>query len=77
VATPGDFGLKGSPPSHPQLLDYLASELLRHKSTKQIHKLILLSATYRQSIAATGQHAKDPNIFSPASNRAAGGRIDS
>jgi hypothetical protein len=65
VATPGDFGVKGAPPSHPELLDYLASELLRHKSTKQLHKLILLSATYRQS--ARGDEAstqKDPeNIY--------------
>ena len=65
VATPGDFGLKGSPPSHPELLDYLASELLRHKSTKQLHKLILLSATYRQG--SRGDEAsmqKDPeNIY--------------
>jgi hypothetical protein len=65
VSTPGDFGLKGSPPSHPELLDYLASELLRHKSTKQLHRLILLSATYRQSSRGDATSSeKDPeNIY--------------
>jgi hypothetical protein len=65
VATPGDFGVKGSPPSHPELLDYLASDLLRHKSTKRLHKLILMSATYRQSSRGDATStAKDPeNIF--------------
>ncbi len=50
VTTPSNFGLRGSPPSHPELLDWLATELLRHNwSQKHIHRLILTSATYRQS----------------------------
>jgi hypothetical protein len=51
VATPDDFGVKGAPPSHPELLDYLAAELIGSGwSTKHIHRLIMLSSTYRQSI---------------------------
>lgn len=50
VPTPSDFGFKGEPPSHPELLDWLASELIRSGwSLKRIHKLILMSSTYRQS----------------------------
>lgn len=50
VATPSDFGFKGEPPSHPELLDWLASELIKSGwSLKHIHKLILMSGTYRQS----------------------------
>ncbi len=50
VATPNDFGVAGVAPTHPELLDYLADQLLRHDwSLKQLHRTILLSATYRQS----------------------------
>ncbi|MCE9530421.1 MAG: DUF1553 domain-containing protein [Planctomycetes bacterium] len=53
VATPSDFGKNGGTPSHPELLDWLASELVERKwSLKQIHRLIVTSATYRQSSAA-------------------------
>ncbi|MEM1295780.1 MAG: DUF1553 domain-containing protein, partial [Verrucomicrobiota bacterium] len=50
VATPGDFGAEGEPPTHPELLDWLASELMDSGwSTKHLHRLILQSSTYRQS----------------------------
>ena len=46
VATPNDFGFNGGRPSHPQLLDYLASELIDSGwSLKHIHRLIVRSAT--------------------------------
>jgi hypothetical protein len=50
VATPGDFGARGEPPSHPELLDWLASELVAGGwRLKPIHRLIVTSAAYRQS----------------------------
>jgi hypothetical protein len=50
VATPSDFGFNGGRPTHPELLDWLASELIQHKwSLKHIHRLTVTSATYRQS----------------------------
>ena len=50
VRTPSDFGLRAEPPSHPMLLDWLARQLMEQGwSTKDIHRLILTSATYRQS----------------------------
>ncbi len=50
VDTPGDFGLRSSPPSHPELLDWLAAELIESGwSQKHIHRLIVTSAAYRQS----------------------------
>ncbi|MFV1994780.1 MAG: DUF1549 and DUF1553 domain-containing protein, partial [Verrucomicrobiales bacterium] len=50
VATPSDFGYQGTRPTHPQLLDYLARELIDNGwRLKPIHKMLLHSATYRQS----------------------------
>ena len=52
VDTPSDFGLNGGRPSHPELLDWLAGEFIaRGWSLKALHRLILTSATYRQSSA--------------------------
>jgi hypothetical protein len=49
VNTPSDFGIGGSTPSHPELLDYLARELMTHGwSLKHVHKLIVMSKAYRQ-----------------------------
>ena len=49
VNTPSDFGIGGSPPSHPELLDFLARELMTHGwSLKHVHKLIVMSKAYRQ-----------------------------
>jgi hypothetical protein len=50
VSTPNDFGVNGSPPSHPELLDHLATQFVRQGlRLKSLHRLIVLSATYRQS----------------------------
>ena len=53
VLTPDDFGHMGRPPSHPELLDWLACELVDHDwSLKHIHRLILNSSAYRMSSAS-------------------------
>jgi mono/diheme cytochrome c family protein len=50
VATPSDFGANGAKPSHPELLDWLASEFVaRGWSVKALHRLIVTSAAYRQA----------------------------
>ena len=50
VETPSDFGIMGSSPTHPQLLDWLASELISQDwSLKKLHRQMLSSAAYRQS----------------------------
>jgi cytochrome c553 len=50
VSTPSDFGYNGGRPSHPELLDWLASEFVRGGwRLKPLHRLIVLSAAYRQS----------------------------
>lgn len=55
VATPNDFGIRGELPTHPELLDWLATELVDKKwGLKHIHRLIVMSTTYRQS--ATADH---------------------
>ncbi|MGZ4987886.1 MAG: DUF1549 and DUF1553 domain-containing protein, partial [Limisphaerales bacterium] len=62
VETPNDFGHAGALPTHPELLDYLAGELLRNGwKLKPIHKLIMTSATYMQSTAPDPKkEAADP-----------------
>lgn len=53
VATPNDFGVNGSPPSHPELLDWLATEFMAGgRRVKPLHRMIVLSSTYRQASAA-------------------------
>jgi hypothetical protein len=74
VATPSDFGVRGEPPTHPELLDWLASEFTspspltgegsgaRAWSIKHMHRLILQSATYQQATMASKETlAKDPD----------------
>ena len=50
VRTPSDFGLRGEPPTHPELLDWLAATFMDEGwSMKKLHRLILLSNTYQQT----------------------------
>jgi mono/diheme cytochrome c family protein len=59
VDTPSDFGLNGGRPTHPELLDWLAVELIENGwSLKHIHRLILNSATYRQGARADAKAAE-------------------
>ena len=62
VATPSDFGTRGATPSHPELLDHLAGQLLENGwNLKQLHRSILLSSTYRQaSLDRPEMLASDP-----------------
>jgi hypothetical protein len=63
VPTVGDFGLQGEPPSHPELLDWLALEFVENGwSIKHLHRLIVTSATYRQSSrVGRGLLVRDPH----------------
>ncbi|MBL9171319.1 MAG: DUF1553 domain-containing protein [Verrucomicrobiales bacterium] len=62
VATPSDFGVRSDPPSHPELLDYLALYLQRHRwSLKSLHRLIMRSAVYQQTSVDRSEAARlDP-----------------
>jgi hypothetical protein len=62
VETPNDFGLRSKPPSHPELLDYLAWEFIEQGwSIKKMHLLIMLSSTYQQSSEGNPRQAQiDP-----------------
>jgi hypothetical protein len=62
VATPEDFGTQGALPTHPELLDWLAVELMENGwSLKHIHRLIVESATYQQSAEVAPELlARDP-----------------
>jgi hypothetical protein len=64
VATPGNFGKMGVAPTHPELLDWLATEFVRRGwSIKQMHRLIMNSETYKlqSSFYNAGNAEKDPN----------------
>jgi len=62
VVTPNDFGVQGTRPTHPELLDWLAQELIRNQwKLKPIHKLIMTSATYRQGTGDTDPKSKIQN----------------
>ncbi|MBX3745133.1 MAG: PSD1 domain-containing protein [Verrucomicrobiae bacterium] len=63
VRTPGDFGLRADPPTHPKLLDWLAASFVAEGwSMKALHRLILHSATWQQSGHVTPEAAvKDPD----------------
>src|SRR5437867_10659631 len=57
VPTVADFGKNGKPPSHPQLLDWLAVELMENGwSMKHIHRLIVTSSAYRMSSTGGAEH---------------------
>lgn len=62
VRTPGNFGKLGQPPTHPELLDYLA-DLFKHEgwSLKRMHRRLVLSSTYGQSTISPESVAKDPD----------------
>ena len=63
VKTTEDFGLQGEPPTHPELLDWLARQFIEQGwSMKKLHRLIVTSATYRQSARVTPELvARDPD----------------
>ncbi len=67
VRSPNNFGLMGETPTHPELLDYLATELVREEwQLKRLHRSILLSSTYRLSTAdnpASQQQDPANNLF--------------
>jgi mono/diheme cytochrome c family protein len=68
VPTVDNFGVSGARPSHPQLLDWLASEFVQgHWSTKRIHRLIVTSSTYRMQSSPIDSHS--PNAAIDPENR--------
>jgi hypothetical protein len=70
VATPGDFGLRGARPTHPELLDWLARELVKSGwSTKHLHRLLVLSNTYRQAARPDSPGAEAANAKADPDNR--------
>ncbi len=62
VATPNDFGHKGEPPTHPELLDYLVQRFKKNGlSVKAMHREIMMSHVYRQSSVSTAEGGRrDP-----------------
>ncbi len=76
VATPNDFGARGLPPSHPELLDYLATQFIQSGwSIKAMHRLLVTSSTYRQSSTAginppeAAAEISGGGLFSPFARR--------
>jgi hypothetical protein len=79
VGTPNDFGVQGDPPTHPELLDYLARELVdRGWSLKAMHRLMVTSAAYRRSTRASAETLKadpDNKLLSRAERRRLEGEV--
>src|SRR5207248_10115420 len=73
VPTPNDFGLRGEPPTHPELLDWLAAEFVANGwSLKAMHRLMLRSAAYQQStqvLPAAREKDPDNRLFSRMNRR--------
>jgi mono/diheme cytochrome c family protein len=72
VRTPSDFGLRSEPPSHPELLDYLAARFMQGGwSIKKLHRLIMLSSTYQMSSTGDAKLVeRDPdNVLLSHQNR--------
>lgn len=68
VHTPSDFGMRSDPPTHPELLDYLASSFMENGwSIKKLHKVIMMSSAYQQTsdppaeLAKAGEEADPEN----------------
>jgi hypothetical protein len=81
VKTLEDFGHQSEPPTHPELLDWLAVTFMHDLrwSVKQLHRLMVTSATYRQASAVTSElAARDPDnaLLAPRPTGAARGRSD-
>ncbi len=69
VATPNDFGVRGQAPTHPELLDHLATQFMQSGwSIKAMHRLIMLSATYQQA----GQYSAASNRTSTVTGQSNG-----
>jgi Protein of unknown function (DUF1553)/Protein of unknown function (DUF1549)/Planctomycete cytochrome C len=67
VSTPSDFGLVGGRPTHPELLDWLASQFIADEwSLKKTHERIVMSAAYKQAISTTNPNT---NSFARSSRR--------
>jgi hypothetical protein len=70
VRTPSNFGKQGEPPTHPELLDYLARRFVESGwSVKAMHRQIMLSAAYQQSTKATNPRADPDNRLVGRMNR--------
>ena len=68
VPTVFDFGRKGTPPTHPELLDWLAVELIENNwSMKHMHRLIVTSQAYR--LSSSGARATDATLAADPDNR--------
>ena len=83
VASANDFGVRGSPPSHPELLDWLAVEFAQPTagtpwSIKRMHKMLLMSASYQQSTRASKETLRldpDNELFSRMNRQRLEGEI--
>jgi hypothetical protein len=70
VSTPFDFGNNGKPPTHPKLLDWLATELMQGGwSTKSLHRLMVTSSLYRLSSSSLTNQANLSNLNIDRDNR--------